>query len=198
MRVFTAHQPPVAAARAEGPLLLRDSFAWGACLFGGFWLLLHRLWFEALAWLGVALLALMMFWPEIEGKEGRMSFRRGPAMVAEALQVTAPLYQGLDELNRPYTVTARLARQLELLKAQEAAAPLREPSAVQLPSAASRFSVGGSSEAPPHRRMPPQALRPAAAGLPLALEQLLRLARARRQVSQASPRLVVVPWPVSV
>ena len=53
MRVFTAHQPPVAAARAEGPLLLRDSFAWGACLFGGFWLLLHRLWFEALAWLGL-------------------------------------------------------------------------------------------------------------------------------------------------
>ena len=60
MRVFTAHQPPVAAARAEGPLLLRDSFAWGACLFGGFWLLLHRLWFEALAWLGVALLALIL------------------------------------------------------------------------------------------------------------------------------------------
>jgi len=60
MRVFTAHQPPVAAARAEGPLLLRDSFTWGACLFGGFWLLLHRLWFEALAWLGVALLALIL------------------------------------------------------------------------------------------------------------------------------------------
>ena len=60
MRVFTAHQPPVAAARAEGPLLLRDSFAGGACLFGGFWLLLHRLWFEALAWLGVALLALIL------------------------------------------------------------------------------------------------------------------------------------------
>jgi lipopolysaccharide export system protein LptC len=59
----------------------------------------------------VTLLALLMFWPDIEGKEGRLSFRRGPAMVAEALQVTAPLYQGLDELNRPYTVTARLARQ---------------------------------------------------------------------------------------
>jgi lipopolysaccharide export system protein LptC len=65
----------------------------------------------ALPAIGVTLLALLMFWPEIEGKEGRLSFRRGPAMVAEALQVTAPLYQGLDELNRPYTVTARLARQ---------------------------------------------------------------------------------------
>jgi glycerol-3-phosphate acyltransferase PlsY len=51
MRVFTAHLPPVAAARAEGPLLLRDGFAWGACLFGGFWLLFHRLWFAALAWI---------------------------------------------------------------------------------------------------------------------------------------------------
>jgi lipopolysaccharide export system protein LptC len=59
----------------------------------------------------VTLLVLLMFWPDIEGKEGRLSFRRGPAVVAEALQVTAPLYQGLDELNRPYTVTARLARQ---------------------------------------------------------------------------------------
>jgi len=57
------------------------------------------------------LLALLMFWPDIEGKEGRLSFRRGPAIVAEALQVTSPLYQGLDELNRPYTVTARMARQ---------------------------------------------------------------------------------------
>ena len=60
MRVFTAHLPPVAAARAEGPLLLRDGFAWGACLFGGFWLLFHRLWFAALAWIGVALLALIL------------------------------------------------------------------------------------------------------------------------------------------
>ena len=65
----------------------------------------------ALPGIAVTLLALLMFWPDIEGKEGRLSFRRGPAVVAEALQVTAPLYQGLDELNRPYTVTARLARQ---------------------------------------------------------------------------------------
>jgi len=65
----------------------------------------------ALPAIALVLLTLLMFWPEIEGKEGRLSFRRGPAAVAEALQVTAPLYQGLDELNRPYTVTARIARQ---------------------------------------------------------------------------------------
>ncbi len=59
----------------------------------------------------LVLLCLLMFWQELEGKEGRLSFRRGPGIVAEALQITAPLYQGLDEANRPYTVTARLARQ---------------------------------------------------------------------------------------
>ncbi|MBC7430866.1 MAG: LPS export ABC transporter periplasmic protein LptC [Rubritepida sp.] len=65
----------------------------------------------ALPAIALALLCLLLFWPDIAGKEGRMSFRRGPSMVAEALQVTAPLYQGLDELNRPYTVTAQVARQ---------------------------------------------------------------------------------------
>ena len=65
----------------------------------------------ALPAIALGLLCLLLFWPEIDGKEGRLSFRRGPAMVAEALQVTAPLYQGLDELNRPYTVTAQMARQ---------------------------------------------------------------------------------------
>lgn len=64
----------------------------------------------ALPAIALALLCLLLFWPEIDGREGRMSFRRGQ-MVAEALQVTAPLYQGLDELNRPYTVTAQVARQ---------------------------------------------------------------------------------------
>lgn len=65
----------------------------------------------ALPAIALALLCLLLFWPEIDGKEGRMSFRRGQPLVAEALQVTAPLYQGLDELNRPYTVTAQVARQ---------------------------------------------------------------------------------------
>jgi lipopolysaccharide export system protein LptC len=64
----------------------------------------------AMPLLAAALFALLLFWPDIEGREGRLSFRRGPALVPEALQVTAPRYQGLDELNRPYTVTARVAR----------------------------------------------------------------------------------------
>nr|WP_302474111.1 LPS export ABC transporter periplasmic protein LptC [Roseococcus sp. MDT2-1-1] len=32
-------------------------------------------------------------------------------MTPEALQVVAPRYQGIDEINRPYTVTAQTARQ---------------------------------------------------------------------------------------
>lgn len=61
--------------------------------------------------LAAGMLALMVFWPDIEGGNGRLSFRRGPALVPEALQLVAPRFQGVDELNRPYTVTARLARQ---------------------------------------------------------------------------------------
>lgn len=64
----------------------------------------------AMPLLAAALFALLLFWPDIEGREGRLSFRRGPALVPEALHVTAPRYQGMDELNRPYTVTARVAR----------------------------------------------------------------------------------------
>jgi lipopolysaccharide export system protein LptC len=64
----------------------------------------------AMPLLATALFALLLFWPDIEGREGRLSFRRGPSLVPEALQVTAPRYQGMDELNRPYTVTARIAR----------------------------------------------------------------------------------------
>ena len=62
--------------------------------------------------LALALLGLLLFWPEIEGRDGRLSFRRGAALVPEALQVVAPRYQGIDELNRPYTITARMARQV--------------------------------------------------------------------------------------
>ena len=61
--------------------------------------------------LAAAVLALLLFWPDIEGRDSRLSFRRGPALVPEALQLVAPRFQGVDELNRPYTVTARLARQ---------------------------------------------------------------------------------------
>ena len=64
--------------------------------------------------LALALLALVVFWPEIEGDEdrSRVSFRRVSQPVAEALRVLSPRYQDVDELSRPYTVTARAAQQL--------------------------------------------------------------------------------------
>lgn len=58
------------------------------------------------------LLALLLLWPEFEGRDGRLSFRRGPALVPEALQLVAPRFQGIDELGRPYTITARVGRQV--------------------------------------------------------------------------------------
>lgn len=73
----------------------------------------HAMWLVKLVLpaMALALLGLLFLWPEIEGREGRLSFRRGPAMTSEALQVVSPRYQGVDELNRPFTVTARLGRQ---------------------------------------------------------------------------------------
>jgi lipopolysaccharide export system protein LptC len=63
--------------------------------------------------LALALLALVVFWPEIEGNEdrSRVSFRRTAQPRAEALRVVNPRYQGIDELNRPYTVTANAGQQ---------------------------------------------------------------------------------------
>ena len=42
MTFWTAH-----LARDREPVLLRDGFAWGALVFGPFWLLLHRAWIPA-------------------------------------------------------------------------------------------------------------------------------------------------------
>ncbi len=63
--------------------------------------------------LALGLLGVVVFWPEIEGDEerSRVSFRRVPQPVAESLRVLSPRYQDVDELNRPYTVTARSAQQ---------------------------------------------------------------------------------------
>ncbi len=75
----------------------------------------RRRWVVRVAKLGLPLLAaglfaLILFWPEIDGRDGRLSFRRAAMPTPEALQVVAPRYQGLDEMNRPYTVTARTGR----------------------------------------------------------------------------------------
>lgn len=63
--------------------------------------------------LALALLATVVFWPEIEGNEdrSRVSFRRTVQPRAEGLRVVEPRYQGVDELNRPFTITADIARQ---------------------------------------------------------------------------------------
>ncbi|MCB4820715.1 LPS export ABC transporter periplasmic protein LptC [Roseicella aerolata] len=63
--------------------------------------------------LALGLLAAVVFWPEIEGNEdrSRVSFRRTVEPRAEALRVVNPRYQGVDELNRPFTVTARAGQQ---------------------------------------------------------------------------------------
>jgi len=65
----------------------------------------------AMPLLAAGLLGTLLFWQEIEGGDSRLSFRRGPVLVPEALQLVAPRFQGLDDVGRPYTVTARIARQ---------------------------------------------------------------------------------------
>lgn len=64
--------------------------------------------------LALGLLAVVVFWPEIEGNEdrSRVSFRRPAQPRAEALRVVEPRYQGIDELNRPFTVTANAGQQV--------------------------------------------------------------------------------------
>jgi lipopolysaccharide export system protein LptC len=63
--------------------------------------------------LALGLLGAVAFWPEIEGTEerARVSFRRTVQPRAEALRVVNPRYQGIDELNRPFTLTARIGQQ---------------------------------------------------------------------------------------
>ncbi|MDO9711636.1 LPS export ABC transporter periplasmic protein LptC [Paracraurococcus lichenis] len=63
--------------------------------------------------LALALLAAVAFWPEIEGTEerSRVAFRRTVQPRAEALRVVNPRYQGVDDLNRPFTITARTGEQ---------------------------------------------------------------------------------------
>ena len=74
--------------------------------------------------LALVLLGAVVFWPEIEGNEdrSRVSFRRTVQPRAEALRVVNPRYQGVDELNRPFTITARAGQQegaAEILNLEE-------------------------------------------------------------------------------
>jgi hypothetical protein len=92
MRIWTVHmmRAGVAGRVADPVLLVREGFAWGACLFGPFWLLRHGLWLAALGWVVLALGFLLL--------AGRLG---GPLLLGLCLVTGA---QGRDLLRR------RLAR----------------------------------------------------------------------------------------
>lgn len=60
MTIYAVHAPVAArknlAAAADRCAFVRDSFSWGAFVFGPLWLLRHQLWVAFLGWLGAALL----------------------------------------------------------------------------------------------------------------------------------------------
>lgn len=75
----------------------------------------------------IGLLAVMALWPEFESnaERGRVAFRRVTEVRPDALHVREPRYQGVDEQNRPYTLTAAAAVQA----GQEDVVQLQEPRA---------------------------------------------------------------------
>ncbi len=85
--------------------------------------------------MGMVLLALLLIWPELEGQENRLSFRQGTGIAAA--HVAAPLFQGMDEQRRPYTITAELAQQV-----QGRGAPGAEVVALRIPRADITLSDG--------------------------------------------------------
>jgi lipopolysaccharide export system protein LptC len=95
---------------------------------------------------GIALLAGIAIWPEIDRMEdrARVSFRRVVTAAPDAVRVIEPRYQGLDEQNRPYTVTADIAAQTDTPDLVDLSRPradilLTDGSWVLLESQAGRF-----------------------------------------------------------
>ncbi len=83
MRVWTVHLPPApipseADARtrrkARPPVLVPEGFSWLALFFNLFWLLFHRLWLAALAYVAVVL-ALALLLPEPAGAVAAMAMQ---------------------------------------------------------------------------------------------------------------------------
>lgn len=64
---------------------------------------------------GIGLLVGIAVWPELDRMEdrARVSFRRVIQTAPDAVRLVEPRYQGLDEENRPFTVTATVATQTE-------------------------------------------------------------------------------------
>lgn len=79
-------------------------------------LLRRRITIRLTKWLlpaaALALLAVIALWPEFDRatERARISFRRIAAEIEGATMVE-PRYRGVDERNRPYTITAEQARQ---------------------------------------------------------------------------------------
>lgn len=61
----------------------------------------------------LGLLATVALWPEFESaaERGRIAFRQTAQVRPDALHIVNPRYQGVDEQNRPYSVTAANAVQ---------------------------------------------------------------------------------------
>jgi lipopolysaccharide export system protein LptC len=68
---------------------------------------------RALPLAALILLSSIALWPEFESAEdrGRVAFRRVADVRPDALHVVNPRYQGVDEQNRPFNVTAASAVQ---------------------------------------------------------------------------------------
>jgi lipopolysaccharide export system protein LptC len=62
----------------------------------------------------ILLLAAIALWPQLQGADEarRVTFRRDGAAAPDTLRMQEARFQGLDELGRPYTVTARAATQV--------------------------------------------------------------------------------------
>lgn len=61
----------------------------------------------------LGLLAAIALWPEFEtaAERGRIAFRQAGQVTPSALHLINPRYQGVDDQNRPFTVTAASAAQ---------------------------------------------------------------------------------------
>ena len=100
---------------------------------------------------GVGLLVGIAVWPELDRMEdrARVSFRRVVQAAPDAVRIIEPRYQGLDEQNRPYTVTARVAAQaggpdIVALERPRADMVMTDGSWVLLESEAGRFDKGAN------------------------------------------------------
>ena len=100
---------------------------------------------------GVGLLLAIAVWPELERMEdsARVSFRRVAQAPPDAVRIVEPRYQGLDEQNRPYTVTAQVAAQADGpdivdLDRPRADILMTDGSWVLLESAAGRYDRGAN------------------------------------------------------